>query len=224
MTIINYRDIIITNRFATQTIGGDKMKYQKPTEMEKGIQKEFLKTGLIDIMAGLYFIVIGLMNGMNQFVMIAAVFSVIVTNNLIRNKIIQPRIGLYKFSIKRSVIFKLQNLIIAVLTMMFVVIIIIANLNILVVDPMVMRVSISSVIILLSILAAQVYSNYRLVIYGALLANILLFMNRVVELKGEIFANLTLMIIPGILILIFGISLLIRFMNNHPILKGDKYE
>lgn len=192
--------------------------------MEKGIQKEFLKTGLIDIMAGLYFIIIGLINDMNQFVMIAAVFTVIVANNLIRNKIIQPRIGLYKFSIKRSVIFKLQNLIIAILTMLFVIIIILANVSILVIDPMITRAAVSAVIVLLSLLAAQVYSNYRLIIYGALLANILFFMNKVVELKGETFAELVFMIIPGTLILIYGITILIRFMNHQPILKGDKYE
>lgn len=200
------------------------MKFNKPTEMEKGIQKDYLKTGLIDILAGLYFIIIGLINDMNQFVMIAAVFTVIVANNLIRSKIIIPRIGLYKFSVKRSQIFKLQNIIIAIFTMMFVILIILANMNIFVVDPLIMRISVSAVIMLLSILVAKVYSNFRLIIYGALLANILLFMSKVVELKGESFAELTFMIIPGSLILIYGIILLTRFIQNQPILKDDDYE
>jgi hypothetical protein len=200
------------------------MKWKKPSEIEKNIQKEYLNTGILDLITGLYFIAIGIVSNLSQLLRVGVVFALIIGYHFIRRRVIQPRIGLYKFSMKRSVLFKFQNMIVAFFTLFFILLIILSRAGIFMVNQNILTLSVSILIILLSLLFAQLFSVYRLVLYGVLLGLMILLMSPFIDIMGETLALALLMIKPGILITIYGIYRLRKFVKSHPLEAGEEGE
>ena len=200
------------------------MKMLKPNVLEKKIQNSFISTGIIDMIFGIFFVSIGLISGINQLIKIAIIFGIILLYNYIKTKVIEPRIGIYKFSIKRCKTIKFQNTIIASLTLVFVVLIILANTGLVVIDPIILNYSIGMIIIIIAVIMSKIFNFQRLIIYGLLLSTIILFTNYLIESLGEFLAISIMFIIPGVIIFSFGLYLFIRFIKNNPIIERDQYE
>jgi len=200
------------------------MKTTFPNNIEKDIQSRFFQTGLIDMVFGIYFIMISLFFDVNQLVKVGLMFGLIVLYNFIKSKVIEPRIGICRFSIKRSKIFQMQNIIIASLTLLLVVLIILSRLNILVIKPIIITVALGVIVLFITIFMAMIFNYARLIIYGSLFASVILFMNSIVESMGETLAELTMLIIPGAIIFIYGGILFVKFIKNNSIMKSDDYE
>jgi hypothetical protein len=192
--------------------------------IEKKIQNEYLDTGIIDLAAGLYFIAIAIASNVSSYLIMAIIFGIIMGYNTMKTRVIEPRIGLYKFSISKSTLYKIQNRIVVIFTLLFIVLIVLSRLGVFVMNKMVLTTGVCLTILLLGYLASQLFGTYRLLLYSAVLTSIVLFMNSLSLRLGERYAIIILMVIPGTLITIYGLFRMMRFLKTHPRIDGDEYE
>lgn len=200
------------------------MKVLTPNDVEKDIQRKFLQTGLIDLIFGIYFISINFLFDMNQFIKLGTIFFIIAVYHLIRSKVVEPRIGICKFSISRSKLFRIQNIVIASLTLIIVVLTILSSMDILKINQNILSISASLIVFLIMFLLSRLYSFYRLALYGALLSCAILFMNNFVTVLGEFKAELVMFVVPGSLIVVYALIKMISFVKRNEVMRGDYYE
>lgn len=200
------------------------MKIIFPNNIEKDIQSRFLKTGLIDMVFGIYFIMISLFFDVNQLVKVSLMFGLVVLYNFVKSKIIEPRIGICRFSINRSRIFQIQNIVIASLTLLLVVLIILSKFEVLVIKPIIITVALGVIVLFITIFMSMIFNYARLIVYGSLLAAVIIFMNPLVETIGETLAEIAMLIIPGAIIFIYGGISFAKFIENNSMMKGSDYE
>lgn len=200
------------------------MKIIFPNNIEKDIQSRFFKTGLIDMVFGIYFIMISLFFDVNKLVKVSLMFGLVVLYNFVKSKIIEPRIGICRFSINRSKIFQIQNIIIVSLTLLLVVLIILSKFEVLVIKPIIITVALSVIVLFITIFMSMIFNYARLIVYGSLLTAVIIFMNPLVETIGETLAEIAMLIIPGAIIFIYGGISFAKFIENNSMMKGSDYE
>lgn len=126
------------------------MKIITPNDVEKEVQERFIQTGLVDLIIGIYFISISFIFDVNQYIKMGVIFGVIILYNFLKIKLVEPRIGKYKLSVRRSNIFKMQNIVIAACTLIVLIVIILSSYNLLIINEVIFKLSASIFIFLLT--------------------------------------------------------------------------
>ncbi len=200
------------------------MKLLVLTTMEKEINNQFIETGLVDMLFGFYYIIMGSIAGLDKLLKLGLIFFGMFIYQLIKDKVITPRIGIYSFSFDRSKIFRFQNIVIALLTFILVVLTILSRMGLIEIKATYFSIIVCLFVLSISFFISIIFSFKRMIIYGLLIIINILFMNKVITLVNENIAVILLIVIPGVIVFTFGLILFYKFIRANDIIEGDDYE